>query len=115
MCFQIKFLKYREISLVSLKSRTCAVGRALGMRRSAKPYGVGMGSCQKGNGSPYSYGLCQWQISLVPRSHPLLMADLGSDSVPEEIEEPCTRCHYALSGIEQTLHEAHTGRRQATG
>ena len=31
------------------------------------------------------------------------MADLGSDSVPEEIEEPCTRCHYALSGIEQTL------------
>lgn len=33
----------------------------------------------------------------------MTMADLGSDSVPEEIEEPCTRCHYALSGIEQTL------------
>ena len=92
MCFQIKFLKYREISLVSLKSRTCAVGRAPGMRRSAKPYGVGMGSCQKGNGSPYSVMV-----------YACAMADLGSDSVPEEIEEPCTRCHYALSGIEQTL------------
>lgn len=61
------------------------------MRRSAKPYGVGMGSCQKGNGSPYSV------------MYAYAMADLGSDSVPEEIEEPCTRCHYSLSGIEQTL------------
>ena len=77
--------------MVSLKSRTCAVGPALAMRRSAKPHRIGMGSNQKGDRPPHTV---LWSMP---------MADLGSDSVPEEIEEPCTRCHYALSGIEQTL------------
>ena len=31
------------------------------------------------------------------------MADMGDDSVPEEIEEPCMQCHHSLSGIEQML------------
>ena len=65
------------------------------MRRSAKPYRIGMGPNQMGNGPPHTV---LWSMR-----ESITMADLGSDSVPEEIEEPCTRCHYALSGIEQTL------------
>jgi len=34
------------------------------------------------------------------------MADMGDDSVPEEIEEPCMQCHHSLSGIEQMLRPA---------
>ena len=27
----------------------------------------------------------------------------SSDDVPEELEDPCTRCHVALAGIERLL------------
>jgi len=47
-----------------------------------------------------------------------LWPDMGDDSVPEEIEEPCMQCHHSLSGIEQMLRPAlSVGRAQieATG
>jgi len=34
------------------------------------------------------------------------MADMGDDSVPEEIDVPCMQCRHSLSGIEQMLRPA---------